>query len=65
MLSKKDKELLVSIAQHKCDGFGDDVEVDPVEDDKSFSEGEEGTWVHAWVWVSDGELTHVKEQEGL
>lgn len=38
----------------------DDVNVDP---SATTSESEDGTWVSAWVWVSDSEIEDDEEEE--
>lgn len=36
-------------------GMNDDIEIDPLTD-KDISEGDNGTWVRAWVFISASEL---------
>lgn len=31
----------------------DDIEIDDTLTDADFSPAEDGTWVHAWVWVAN------------
>jgi hypothetical protein len=39
-----------TIQTARDDYVNDDIEIDP-DEDVNFSEGDDGTWVSAWVWV--------------
>jgi hypothetical protein len=54
-MTPEQREKIVEFAKHEyCHGSSNNVEIDDDENLK-FSEGDDGTWVQAWVFVPKNE----------
>ncbi len=50
-MNEDQKAWLIELARKKC--LTDDISVD---NDANFSVGKDGTWVEAWVYISNEEI---------